>query len=127
MTEALLLALLFAGLLWVEWRGRRRSLRVRTAVFALIVLFLAQPSSVRAGRWAISAPPETQIKQNARGAPVSEYGSGVRTMRKAVEDDMAGGAYARGVALAALFWLAIAPILQRASRPGSNQEVRAAS
>ncbi len=80
-----------------------------TALIALVVLFFAQPSSTRAARWAIVAPPGERITK--LGYPLSEYESGVATMEHAVVEDSEAGEDARLLGAAVLFWLACSPVL----------------
>ena len=108
----MLIALGFAVLLGLEWRHGLRRLRLGAACLALAVLFVAQPSSTRAGRRAMVAPPEERVTK--LGNPLSEYESGVATMKQAVEEDSSMGASARLLGVCVLFWLACSPVLRGA-------------
>lgn len=116
------LALIYAVLLGLEWRSRLRTLRLAAALLTLVVLFLAQPSSTRAARWAIEAPHAQRI--TSLGSPLSEYESGVATMRQAVEQDSRLGAKARLLSVAVLCWLACSPIIRRAPAQSRGDEAR---
>lgn len=107
----MLLFTTFAVLLGLEWRYQFRLLRVAAILLTLVVLFFAQPSSTRAARWAMFAPPAQRI--TALGAPLSGYESGVATMRQAVEEDARMGADARLLAMGVLLWLACTPMFPR--------------
>jgi hypothetical protein len=111
MNATTLLALFYAVLLGLEWRYRLKSLRLGTASLALAVLFFAQPSSTQAARWAIGAGPAERITQ--LGSQLSEYESGVATMKLAVEEDAKMGAAARLLGVVVLFWLACSPVIRR--------------
>lgn len=127
MNATILVALAFAALLGLEWRYRLKSLRVATALLALVVLFYAQPVYTRAARRAHVMPPAERVTE-IRGARLPEYVSGVRTMERVVAEDANMGADARRLALGVLFWLACSPVFWRAARapakasaaPGSN-------
>lgn len=112
MYTTMLVALAFAVLVGLEWRYRLKRLRLAAILLALLVMLFAQPSSTRAARWAISAPPEQRIEE--LGSPLSEYESGVETMRQAVEQDSAIGSDARLLSVAVLVWLACSPMISRA-------------
>ena len=120
MNATTILALFFAVLLGVEWRYRPGWLRLGAALFALAVLFFAQPGYTRAARRALSMPPSERITQGFDGRPLSDYVSGVRTMERAVVDDVEMGADARLLAIGVLFWLACTPVVRGA--PSSIRE-----
>lgn len=120
MNETMLVALVFAVLLGLEWRYRLRSMRVGVASLALIVLWFAQPLPHRAARRAFSAPPAERVTE-LRGSPLSEYMSGVLTMEQAVAEDARMDAGARLLCVGVLFWLACSPALRRA-RPSLAAE-----
>jgi len=117
----ILVALVFAVLLGFEWRYRLGRLRLTAVLLALFVLFFAQPSSTRAARWAIVAPPSQRITE--LGYPLADYESGVETMRQAVEHDSEIGANARLLSIAVLVWLACSPMTRRTR--GSSSETKA--
>ena len=119
MNETVLVALVFAVLLGIEWRYRLRSVRLGTAGLALVVWLFAQPNYIGAARRVSVAPPEERIT-TLRGDTISEYLSGVTTMLEAIDD--VNGAYAtiRLLALGVLVWLACTPAFRRA--PGSSPE-----
>ena len=116
MTATTLLALVFLVLLGFEWRYQRRKFRLGAALLALIVLVFAQPNYTRAARRAVVIPPAQRVTQNSHGTPVSEYVSGVRTMKQAVVDDSDMGANARLLGVAVLMWLACSPAFRSARR-----------
>lgn len=117
MNASILLALLFAALLGLEWRYQLRRLRLGAVLLALVVLFFAQPSSTRAVRRAFVTPPAERVTE--LGTSLSEYESGVATMKQAVDEDSEVGAIARLLGIGALFWLAFSPVLRNTPRPPS--------
>lgn len=119
MNVTLLVALVFAVLLVLEWRYRLRSVRLGTALFALVVLSFAHPLTRRAARKALLAPPEERVTQ-LRGSPVPEYVSGVLTMEEFFADEAEMESDARLLAIGVLFWLACSPALRRAGGPSGG-------
>jgi hypothetical protein len=115
-SATILLAILFAFLLGLEWRYRSGSIRVAAASLALVVLFFAQPIATRAARRALVMSPAERVTR-VGGDQLSEYASGGRTMEQAVADDVDLDADARLLSLGILFWLACSPVLRRARRP----------
>jgi hypothetical protein len=107
----MLVAFAFAVLVGLEWRYRLKGLRLAATALALVVMLFAQPSSTRAARSAISAPPGQRVTE--LGSALSEYESGVETMRQAVEQDSALGSDARLLSVAVLVWLACSPVISR--------------
>ena len=113
MNETVLLAVVFALLLGLEWRFRLRSVRVGAALLALGVWLVAQPLPRRAARRVIGAPPAERVTRIADGPPLSEYASGVVTMEQAVVDDAMMDSNARILSVGVLFWLACSPGFRR--------------
>lgn len=109
----MLLALIFVVLLGLEWRYRLASVRLGTALFALVVLWFAQPIPHRAARRAIAAPSAERVREFPGVRSLSEYESGVVTMEQAMGEDTRMGANARMLAITALFWLACTPVFRR--------------
>jgi hypothetical protein len=72
--ERLLLGLFFTVLLALEWRYRLRSVRMATALLALVLWFFSQPNPTRAARWAIAMPVTERVTEIG-GVPLSEYAS----------------------------------------------------
>ena len=112
-------AVVFALLLGLEWRDRRRWLRLGTALLALVVLGWYQPNYTGARRRALSASPEervTRFPDAGRGGyrAFSDYESGVLTAMRDVGEAAAFGEGVRMVAVGALFWLACSPAVRRA-------------
>ncbi len=114
----LVLGLVFAVLLGLEWRHRSSGIALVTAVLALLILFVAQPSPTRAARWAATASPSQRSQEI--GQRLSEYEHGVETMRQAMARDSEAGAPARLLAVAVLFWLACAPVRRKARVPRAS-------
>ena len=108
-----ILALVFAVLLGLEWRYRRRSLRLGTVALALMVLWLAQPQPniTVAARRASAAPPEARIRVYGKDT-LSAFMSGVDLMREYVSDQYTWDAE-RALALGTLAWLAASPAFRR--------------
>lgn len=113
MNETTLLALVFAVLLWLEWRYQLRSVRIAAAVLALVVWLFAQPLPHGAARRAIAAQPAERVTRIANGPPLSEYASGVLTMEDAVVEDMKADDNVRLLSLGVLVWLACSPVFRR--------------
>lgn len=116
MREMVLVALIFAVLLGVEWRYQLSSVRLGTAMLSLVVWLFAQPNYTTAARRVSVAPPEERVTQ-LRGAPISEYVSGVATMVEAIDEASEERAGVRLLALGVLFWLSCSPVLRRVRRP----------
>ena len=118
MIETIIVASAFAILLGLEWHYQSRMVRVGTVTLALVGWMYAQPSYTVAGRRASSAPSEMRVTQ-LRGEPLSEYLSGVATMRRAVIEQVEARSEIRLMALGVLVWLACSPVLRR-ERHGSS-------
>jgi hypothetical protein len=123
MTEMILVIGIFAVLVTLEWRYRRRSLRLATALLALAVLFFYQPNYTWARRKALGTPPGERVTHSpvmgSEHLTLSEYHSGVYTTMQWVEMYANVGAGARLAAIGALFVLACSPAfwqVQRASK-----------
>ena len=120
MSATLVLLLVFAGLMWLDWRRRMRVARLSAVALALLALWFFQPSVHRAWRRAYSMPPAERVTALPRAdgqdsLRLPEYQSGVTTMRKAMNRDSELGAKERGLSLAVLVWLAISLTLRSAS------------
>lgn len=120
MNETLLVALVFAALLAIEWRYRLRSVRLGTAFVALAIWLVTQPNATRAARRALDTTPAERVTQIA-GQPLTEYVAGVRTMEQAAADDAMMFVNERWMSVGVLFWLACSPVFRRA-RPPSVKE-----
>ena len=119
MSDTLAVALIFAVLLGLEWRYRRRSLRLGTVVLALVVWNFAQPSITVAGRRASAVPPEQRVRVLA-GDTLSEYMSGVDVMREQMLLQFEAGAGILLLTLGVLVWLACTPAFRRERAPTSG-------
>ncbi len=115
--ETTLLALVFAVLLWLEWRYQLRSVRIAAALLALIIWLFAQPLPHRAARRVIAAQPAERVTRIADGPPLSEYASGVVTMEDAVVEDMKADDNVRLLSVGVLLWLACSPVFRRVRGP----------
>ena len=110
-------ALVFVVLLVVEWTRRLSAARIVAAPFALVVLYAAQPGAWRAARRAFDMPAaERTTTWPGSDRVASQYESGVLTMHRAMVDDIMIGFHARMIALGALAWLAISPVLRGSTR-----------
>jgi hypothetical protein len=117
--ETVVLALLFAVLLGVEWRYRLRSARIVAALIAVAALQFFEPSPRQAARRVIGAPPAERVTQWSDGRPLSDYQSGVVTMEEAVYDDAKFHSTLRLLCGGVLLWLACSPAFRRP--PGDAQ------
>jgi hypothetical protein len=120
MSATIIVAAAFAVLLGLEWRWRRRGLRVGTALLALAVLYYFQPAYPSARRRVLGTPSTERVTLNPVGGghdSLSEYHSGVYTAMEWVEHYDGVGAGARFVAVGALFWLACSPALRHVRAP----------
>ena len=122
MKEATLLAVVFAVLLWLEWRYRLRSVRIVAAVLALVIWLFWQPSPHGVARRVIAAAPAERVQRIGDGPPLSEYASGVITMELALVEDAMRDENVRLMSIGVLFWLACSPVFR--SRHGSSIEAR---
>lgn len=117
--DTTLFVAIFAVLLGLEWRYRRRDLRVGAVLLALAVLAFYHPNYTTARRRALSMPRAERITSIGDGRPVSDYESGVYTTIQAVGDAAAFGEGARLAAVGALVWLACSPTLWQARGPSN--------
>ena len=113
MTDTTILGLTFILLLALEWRYRWRVVRVGAAVLAFLVWFLSQPSAYRAARLAMAMPPAERVTQFPGGRHLSEYESGVLTMKRVVSDDIEGSWNISIIPVGVLVWLACSPAFRR--------------
>ncbi len=97
MIDTLIVALVFAALLALEWRYRRAWLRLGIVALAVVVHVVATPSITVAARQARAAPPEARVRI-FWGDTLSEYMSGVDLMREYMADqfDLTAGVRPRG-------------------------------
>ena len=119
-SSTLALLLVFAGLLWLDWRRRMRIARYSAVALALLALWFFQPSAHRAWRRAYATPPVERVTALPRAGGqdslwLSEFQSGATTMREAMIRDAGLGTIERSLSLAVLVWLAISPVLRPAS------------
>ncbi len=126
MSETIFVVGILAALLTLEWRYRRRLLRVAAALLAVVVLFFYQPSYTWARRKSLGTPPEERVTQSpvsgSKHLTLSEYHSGVYTTMRWVEFYANVGAGARFAAIGALFWLACSPAVRQVrSIPGKSE------
>ena len=120
MNETILLALVFAALLGLEWRYHLKSVRLGTAALALGVWLFVQPNPTRAARRALDTPPAERVTEIA-GTPLSEYAIGVRTMEQAAGDDAMMFVTDRLMSVGVLFWLACSPVFRGPRRPAFGE------
>jgi hypothetical protein len=118
------LALVFAVLLGLEWRYRLKSLRMGAALLAAsVLLFYAPPGTTAAARRALELPASQRVIVLAGGVRLSEYASGVRTMEWAIIEAWRAYFGPNLVAVIVLGWLACSPVLWdwRARSVGSSR------
>lgn len=118
MTASTGLAAIIILLLGIDWRYRRRSIRLSVILLTLVLLFFVQPSLYRAFRRAVLAPPAERVT-STQSRKLSEYESGVYTMKQAYTEEIQANAIKNRVGLAVLVWLAASPILVRGRRPAT--------
>ena len=112
MNVATLLAVVIILLLGVDWRYRRPSIRIAVTLLTLLMLLVAQPTLYRAfRRAALAAPAERTDSIPSR--KLSEYETGVYTMKQAFDEEIEDESTHRMIAVAVLAWLAASPVLQR--------------
>ena len=122
-SDALVLGAAFAVLLSLEWRYRRTSLRVGTALLALMMLAWYQPNYTGARRRALGAPRAERVTTLGRSADtVSSYESGVYTTMETVREAIRFGAPVRLAALGTLAWLACSPLRRPVRSPTINAD-----
>ena len=118
MSQTIVVAAIFAVLLGLELRYRRRLLKVATALVAVAVLLYFQPDYTSARRRALGAPVTDRVTKSpvagSEGDTLSDYHSGVYTTMRFIEGYATDGANARLIALGALVWLACSPVLRHA-------------
>ena len=123
MNRPILLALLFAMLLGIEWRYRLRSARLAAAMLAVAAWLFVQPTPPRAAREVMWAPPAARVtRMRPVDGPLSEYQSGVATMERAVEDNIRMGEDTRVLCVGVLFWLACSPAFRTARGPSAAEQ-----
>jgi hypothetical protein len=111
------LAAAFGLMLRLEWRYRFKSMRVGVALLALAILLFFQPPYHAAWRRAISTPPAERATRWSTinpdsGALLTEYQSGVFTMRRAVFEVKRTYERERWLMVGVLVWLACSPAFQ---------------
>lgn len=111
MSISLTFLLLILVLLGLEWKYHSKLARVTALLTALVLSWVAFPLPGRAMRSAIALPPQQRVPWP--GPANSDYASGVVTMQRAVDEDIANGRSDRLIAVATLLWLALTPILRR--------------
>jgi len=121
-SETIIVVLVFAVLLGLEWRFRLRSVRLGTALLAVLVWVYAQPNPTRAARRALDTPPAERVTE-IRGNRLSEYAIGVRTMERAAGEDAMMFDTERLLSVGVLFWLACSPVFRRAHAASATEPV----
>jgi hypothetical protein len=121
---AIVVAVLVA-LLGLEWRYRRKLMRVGTALLALAIYFFYQPSYTSARRRALGTPPAERVTMSpvagSETDALSGYDSGVYTTMRWVVYYHDFGAGARLAAIGALLWLACSPAFRSPHHPKATQ------
>ena len=112
MTDTIIVVLVFGVLLALEWRYRIKTVRLGTALLAVIVWIFSQPNPTRAARRAIAMSPAERVTV-IHGSQLSEYASGVATMEQAAGDDAMGYDKERLLSVGVLLWLACSPVFRR--------------
>jgi hypothetical protein len=103
--------LLTVGLLVAEWRLRSSVLRLVMILIAICGIGLLLPSPHIAARRAMNLPPTERIERWS-DAPMTEYQSGVATMRREVYANIELHSTTRLILMAAVLWLAFSPALR---------------
>lgn len=120
--EEIVLACILILLLALDWRYRSRMPRMVAVLLVLMVMVGTRPSARAAARAALKTPRSERVVE--LGGPLSDYESGVLTMEDAVVERKRANANARLLALGALVWLAMTPVLRgnrRRPRSGSSE------
>jgi hypothetical protein len=117
MTAILILVVAFGILLAVEWVRRSAPVRIATIALALAVFFFFLPMPHRAMREVIGLRGSARIDSLPNWGHLSDYASGVLTMKRAVEADIGMDADKRLLAVGVLVWLAISPVVRRTTGP----------
>ena len=112
MVATLLVLSTFAVLLVIDWTRGSWVARAGAVVLALVVLSFSQPIPGRAARRALSVPKAERVLRLPNWGPLSDYTSGVMTMRQAMREDMAIGANGRRLGVGVLVWLSVSPVVQ---------------
>jgi hypothetical protein len=120
MTFVQLEFILIAILLILEWVRRSTLARVAAVLLTLVIIFFAQPNTGRAYRRALSTPKDQRIVEMPNWGRLSEFTSGVFTMERAMDEDIAMGALERFLGVTTLVWLSLSPILRRKPSQISN-------
>ncbi len=121
------IVVVFAVVLGLEWRYGFKSLRVGAAIMALALLLFLQPHYHAAWRRAISTPESERVSHwsdtsaDSSGPRLTEYQSGVFTMRRAVIDLKSAYSGERWFVVGVLFWLACSPVFRRSGGPADER------
>ena len=110
--ETIVIALVFLVLLGLDWRYRRRSMRLGTVAFALIVWMFSQPNVTIAG-WQVTRMAH-KSDSTPSAEPLSEYFRGATAMREAVLEQDDASSDRRLLAVTVLSWLACSTSFRQA-------------
>lgn len=108
------------GLLVAEWRLRSNVLRLAMILISLCGLGLLLPSPHIAARRAMNLPTSERIDR-WHDAPMTEYQSGVATMRREVYENIELHSTERLILMAAVLWLSLSPALRDLRSSGAPE------
>lgn len=112
MIETVVIAAVVAVLLAIDWLYRGRVARALAVALALLLWWYSLPNYTVAGRRASATPPEKRASQ-LRGDSLSQYMSGVVTMREAMVAQQEAALPYGLVGIGVLAWLACVPLVRR--------------
>ena len=124
MSPTLVLWIVVAGLLVIEWRRKWPAIRVLLVFMALLQLWFAQPTPYRAFRAVYNLPPDQRVTtwDDRDSVRLDDYRSGVLTLWRAVSWELKVGTNDRLIAMGVLVWLAISPVIPRRFPPWSKPD-----
>jgi hypothetical protein len=123
MIEAVATAGVLVGLLAMDWRSRKPLARVLALMLCLALWWYSLPNFTIAGRRASVASTAARVA-TMKGDSVSEYYSGIATMRDAMESQQSETSLLRLLTIGGLAWLAFSPVLRRDGASASAERGR---
>lgn len=115
MSLPVLALLVAATFLIADWALKTRAIRLVAVTVAVGGILLLEPNLYEAFRSALTVPPEDRVRLLGQ-RELSEYESGVETMRREVVAHVELHRPSRTILEVTLIWLALSPALLRARR-----------